>query len=594
MSFGEHHLQGTPAAPGAVLGALHLLEPIQVVVEEREIEDTEVEAEITRFRDAAAAAREELSSLRERVAREIGESEAGIFDAHQMVLEDPLLLLEVTKCIRIERRNAEYSLRQVMQNLAESFASLQDDVLKERASDIIDVGNRVLRHFGAVVERHIAELPEPCIVVAHDLSPSETAGIDPEKVLGLAIEVGGPTSHTAILARSLGIPAIVGVEGLVDAARRALAEDRAHRPAVGIDGSTGRIVVRPGAETARQFHRAREEFESFTLSLRNLASLEAVTTDGLYVEIAANIGVPAEISGAREQNARGVGLYRTEYLFLDRATLPDEEEQYRHYRVLAEAFPDDPVTIRTIDIGGDKFLSAVRAPKEMNPFLGLRAIRLSLAEPDAFRAQIRAVLRASAHGKIRLLFPMVSVIEELEAALGHVAEVAADLRDAGIPIAGKVPVGIMIETPAAVLAGDLLAAQSDFFSIGTNDLVQYTLAVDRAHGALSHLYQPLQKSILRLLERTVEEAARAGIDVSVCGEMAADPMAIPLLLALGIRHLSMSPASIPVAKKFIRSISLNESREVLQEAWGSRTEADVRRVIENRFWDRLASLKPGH
>lgn len=586
----EVRLTGTPAAPGAAVGPIHLVEPAHVAVEAREVPPDAVEAEIGRFRDAVAAARGELATLRERVAREIGDSEAGIFDAHQMVLEDPLLHLEVSKRIRDERRNAAHALQEVMEALAETFANLDDEVMRERAADIVDVGRRVLRHLAPSPPPSAREIPRPSVVIARDLSPSETATMDPEKVLAIAIEVGGPTSHTAILARGLGIPAVVGVAGLMEAARAAAREGRT--PAAGVDGGGGLVVLEPSARTVRELEGAREAYETFLLGLRDLAPLEAETIDGVVVDVAANIEVPAEIAAAREQGARGIGLYRTEYLFLDRAVLPDEEEQYRHYRVAAEAFPDDTVDVRTIDIGGDKFLSTVQAPKEMNPFMGLRAIRLSLAEPEAFRTQIRAILRASLHGKVRILFPMISVPEELEAAIDHVADVAADLRRAGHAIADPFPVGIMVETPAAALSADLLAERCAFFSLGTNDLVQYALAADRAHERLAYLYQPLQAAILRLVERTVEAGRARGVAVSVCGEMAADPLAIPVLLGLGIRRLSMSPAAIPLAKKMIRSISLAEAEEALAEVRLCRTEAEVRKRLEDRFWDRLVALKP--
>lgn len=548
-----------------------------------------MEAEIRRFRAAVSAAAGELLTLRDRVAGEIGDAEAGIFDAHHLVLEDPLLLLEVAKRIREERRNAEAALEEVMRSLAEAFSGLDDDVMRERAADIVDVGQRVLRHLSGGPESPSLASGDPAIVVARDLSPSETAAMDPDKVLGIAIEVGGPTSHTAILARGLGIPAVVGVAGLLEAVDRCGGEVPL---LAGVDGGEGMVYLRPSAATIRDLGAARDAYETFALSLRDLADVEAITTDGIPVAVAANLEVPAELAAAREQGARGIGLYRTEYLFLNRPVLPDEEEQYRHYRVAAEAFPEDSIDIRTIDVGGDKFLSTIKMPRETNPFLGLRAIRLSLAEPETFRTQIRAILRASAHGRVRMLFPMVSVPEELDAALEHVEEAAADLRRRGVPFEEPVPVGIMIETPAAALSADILAERSAFFSLGTNDLIQYALAADRAHERLSYLYQPLYLGVIRLMERTIEAARTRGIEVSVCGEVAGDPLVIPILIALGIRRLSMSPGLIPLAKKMIRSFSYREALEALEEARGQRTEADVRRLLEDRFWDRLAAIKP--
>ncbi|RMH54019.1 MAG: phosphoenolpyruvate--protein phosphotransferase [Candidatus Hydrogenedentota bacterium] len=573
----EH--RGRPISPGIAIAPLQLLRRSPVEFESRPIEPSSIEQEFERFENAVTAARIELLRLREKTEEEIGEQEAAIFDAHLMILEDPLLHMQVRKRLGERYRNVESILAEVVGELESSFASLDDPRMVERASDIVDVGERVLCHLQGRLPAEL-EIAEPVILVEPDMAPSTTALLDPEIIRGLVVGGGGETSHTAILARALGIPTVGISRDVLDAWRSGT-------PAV-LDGSAGRVILDPSPEIREEYKKRAAERIAFQLELLHRSKLDTTTRDGEPVQVAANIEMPSEIGVARENAAAGIGLYRTEFLFMNRREPPDEEEQYHHYLVAAEAFPEEAVVIRTIDVGGDKFLSQADLSREMNPYLGLRAIRFSLHHPDLFRVQLRAILRAAREtGNIRLMFPMVSCLEELTAALGHIGECAEEL-DLALE---DIDVGIMVETPAAALRAGTFARYVEFFSIGTNDLVQYTMAAERGNEMLANLQYPFHPAILTLLERIVSAARATGIGCAVCGEAAGDLISLPLFLGAGIRELSVSPRRIPVVKEFIRSLEVAECEGVFREALECEFSSDVSKLLEERFREREARLR---
>jgi phosphotransferase system enzyme I (PtsI) len=571
-------IEGVPISPGIAHAAPRTLHGIRVRPDAREIDGEEVGRELDRFQKAVAATRAELIALRERTAEEIGESEAGIFDAHLLVLEDPLLHLEVSRKLAAEQRNVEAVLLAVIEGLTARFAELNDDIMRERAADIADVGAHIIRHLMGLASEPIA-IEEPCVLMATEIPPTIAASFDAEMVLGFVAEIGGPTSHTAIIARALGIPAVVLPPGSIEELRGAAL--------LIVDGRSGVVIADPDEATRADYDERSRSLIEHEILLRRRSGLEAVTSDGRQVAIAANIELPSEIVVAREHGAAGVGLFRTEFLFMNRRHLPDEEEQYRHYRVVAEAFSDAPVVIRTIDIGGDKFLSEIHVPREMNPYLGMRAIRLSLRYPEIFRIQLRAILRASRHGRVKVMFPMISCLDEVSGAMAALADCAAEL---GIDH-DEIEVGIMVETPSAAMTADHLGRFLDFFSIGTNDLIQYTMAAERGNDRLAHLNRATQPAVIRLLERIVAASRAHEIECSVCGETASDLSILPLLVGLGISSLSMNPRRIPAVKEMIRSLSARECEETLAEVRDLPYANAVEERIRARFGERIAEIE---
>jgi phosphoenolpyruvate-protein phosphotransferase (PTS system enzyme I) len=570
-------LRGVGVSPGIVLGRALVLEGPHLAVYRMDVPASGIEAEVRRFRSAVRRAWRQLRTLCGRVQAEAGESYARVFEAQILILKDRALLQETLDLIRRERVNAEWAFRTVVGRYTEAFARLVDPGLRERGTDIEDVEARVQAILTGSRSRHdLAGLAEDVIVVSPWLSPSDAAGLDRGHVVGLAIDGGGPTSHTAIIASALGIPAVAGLR---DASRLLRTGDL-----LVLDGSEGVILKDPtDKETAvwreRQARLARRETD--LLALRDLP---AVTRDGVRVRLLANIELPEEMRVARLCGAEGVGLYRSEYLYLTRAQgPPGEEELYRVYRDLAESALPHDVVIRSLDLGGEEQPSPVRGRPESNPVLGLRAIRLCLKHEELFRTQLRAIFRAAAHGGVRLMFPMVSGLEELRRARAIVDSVRRDLEKEGVSFAPEVPLGIMIEVPAAALIAERLAREVDFFSIGTNDLIQYALAIDRGNEAVAYLYEPLHPAILVLIRRVAEAAGAAGVSVSVCGEMAANPVAVVVLLGLGITELSMNPASIPPVKNLIRGLSIAESRAAVEEALRLDTAAEVDAAVRRRI-----------
>jgi phosphotransferase system enzyme I (PtsI) len=547
---GERVYRGIPVAGGVAHAKILRLGQTNHDIPDHRLTEEEVAAEQERFQRGLVETRRQIAEVQHRVKTAMGAQEAGIFDAHLLVLEDPTLLDKVSRAIQ-GGTNAETAFRDVTTKYAAALAAMDDDYLRERAADVHDVANRVLGNLlGVVSEADLSRLTEPVLIVAPDLSPSTTALLDRSKVLGFATDAGGKTSHTAIMARKLRIPAVVG---LGDVTRRVHSGEYAL-----IDGHGGVLTVNPTDATLFQYGQIRERRAALEQRLADLREQPAVTMNGTRLVLAANIEGPADIPGVKESGAEGVGLFRTEFLFLNPAAPPDEEQQYAVYREVTAAFAPAPVVIRTLDIGGDKLFAGQH--HEANPFLGWRAIRISLADPAIFKPQLRAILRASAHGNVKLMYPMISCLEELLAANRLLAECRAELRQAGVPFDEKMEVGAMIEVPSAALIARTLAPHVNFFSLGTNDLTQYTLAVDRLNARVAHLHTPTHPAVLRLIQLTIEAGHAAGCWVGVCGEMAGDPAVIPLLVGLGVDELSATPAVVPAAKFLLRRLKLAEAQ----------------------------------
>lgn len=524
-------------------------------VPEQHLAEADVPAEVQRLEKALIKTRHQILKMQEEVGERLGAQEGAIFDAHLLVLEDPVFIEEVTRRIINERLTAEYAFQQVADKFIHGLSTIDDDYLRERAADMRDVTSRILNNLlGHSLESEMYRLTEPCIIISHDLSPSQTAQIDKRFVLGFGTDVGGKTSHTAIMARSLRIPAVVGLENA--------SQVMVNGQYALLDGFNGVVVVNPTDQTLFEYGQLARRQVTLDERLRETRDQPAVTLDGVRITLSANIEQPTDAEAVVQSGAEGVGLFRTEYLFINRDTLPSEEEQYQAYRQVAVALKGQPVIIRTLDLGGDKFLSHLQVPQEMNPFLGWRAIRFCLQEKEIFRSQLRAILRASAEGNIKMMYPMISSVTEVEQANALVDEYKSELRKENIAYNAKLEIGVMIEIPSAAIAAGSLARKVNFFSVGTNDLIQYSLAVDRLNEKIAHLYEPTHPAILQLIHMAVEAARRNGIWVGVCGEMAADPLVAPLLLGLGVEELSVAPLSVPKIKFLIRRMKMTEAREL--------------------------------
>ena len=537
-------LHGIPASAGLATGPVYLIRTETLRAQRTDAPDTA--AELQRLDEALARATAEIEALRLRTAEKVCEAEAQVFEAHALMLADPALVDAARALVETEHVNAAWAFQSAGDEMAEMLAALDDAYLRERAADVRDVTLRVVRILLGRASTSLLDLREPSIIVARDLTPSETAQMDHDLILGFATDIGGPTSHTVIFARTLGIPAVVGLGNLSELA---LHGDRAI-----VDGAAGDVILDPDIGALDEAARRQAVLEERKQRLHALIQLPSITLDNHRVELAANIGNAAQAAQAIKHGAQGSGLFRTEFLYMDRSTLPTEQEQYEAYRQALEAMAPHAVVIRTLDIGGDKHLDALPLPQEANPFLGLRALRLCLERKDLFKVQLRALLRAAAHGKLRIMYPMVQSLQELQSANALLAEARQELEAEGAVI-GTPEVGIMVEIPAAAVIADLLAPHVDFFSIGTNDLIQYTLAVDRMNERVSHLYQPFHPAVLRLIRNVCQAAHNAGKWCGMCGEMAADPVAAPLLLGLGLDEWSMSAPSIPAVKEVIRVVS---------------------------------------
>jgi phosphoenolpyruvate-protein phosphotransferase (PTS system enzyme I) len=561
---------GIAASPGIGVGPIQLVVAEEYSVKEFAIPDDRIEDEVAFFEKALDASRRDLAQIRHGIAAELGESEAGIYDAQMLMVDDPELRRAVHESIR-RRRNAGVSFRDYMAAVATRLERVENEYLRERHADIMDIERRVLRHLMGDGHKGLRVLERPSVVIAHEIGPSDVALLDRERVLGFVAEVGGRTSHSALVARGRGIPAVVGVRGVMQAAK---AGD------LGIvDGFRGEVELDPAPAIATRYRARRARLEKGADELAALRDEPAVTPDGRRVELSANIELPGEIEAVLQVGADGVGLFRTEFFYLDRAELPSEEEQYRAYRSCAERMAPRPVIFRTMDLGGDKVASYLGTTHETNPFLGYRGIRFALAHPEVFRTQIRAIFRASAHGKARMMFPMIASLEELRAALALCRKATADLDREGAEYDHDLEIGIMIETPSAVWVADLLARESRFLSIGSNDLIQYTLAMDRDNERLAHLYEPLSPAVLRSLRHTVHAGHGAKRWVGVCGEMAGDPRTAILLIGLGVDELSVSCYDLPRVKAAIRSVTATRARDLAEQALARDSAEDVRKLL---------------
>ncbi len=574
--MGEIVLKGIPAAPGVACGSAFILDKQEFIVPPRSILEKEIPIEIARLEEALIKTREEILVIQKKISEEMGTQHAQIFDAHLLVLEDRSLIEQIVKGVKKDKLCVEYIFSKVLQQYVKIFSNIQDEYLRERKSDINDVGRRVIKNLIGESRLHeIESLKEEMVIIAHDLSPSDTASMFNKNVIGFATDIGGQTSHTAIMAKSLGIPAVVGLK---DATLHVNNQDF-----VIVDGRMGLLIINPTEATRSIYEKEQERIKTLKDRFADIKDLPAETKDGKTVSIFANLEFSEEIPTILSRGATGVGLYRTEYFYMNRLDLPSEEEQYEAYRHVAQSMAPFPVTIRTLDLGGDKFLSSVQIPRDMHPFLGWRAIRFCLARPDIFKTQLRAILRAGVHGKLRMMYPMISGVGELRQANAILNEVKNNLRDERIAFEENIEVGVMIEVPSAALTADLLAKEAHFFSIGTNDLIQYTLAVDRANEKVANLYEPGHPAILRLIKNVIDAAHKANIKVGLCGEMSGDPILALILLGLDLDEFSMTAYNILQIKQMIRSISFKDAKEVAEKALNLSTGVEVEEFSKSRL-----------
>ena len=573
----DRRIQGIPASPGIVVGFVHLLRWEVPDVRHRIIPDDHIPREIARLHDAIARAKERLGQLRARVESTAGAEEAAIFDVQLSILDDRELIRGVEELVR-QNIAAEKAFDLVMLEWRTRFSRHSSAMLREKVSDLTDVQIRVMSILLDLPDHDPVDLPPGAnaILVTHDLTPSLTVQLEKKAIMAIATDAGTRTSHVAILARSLGLPAIVGL-------RNATAELKGGERVV-LDGSTGMLAINPTDEEITAYHELQREEAVAEAALADMAALEAITLDGVRVTLRANVDIPEEAEAAARSGAEGVGLMRTEFLVVGRASMPDEDEQYRAYRRVMEAFVGFPVIIRTFDIGGDK-LPIGGFPVEANPFLGWRAIRMCLDQPEMFKTQLRALLRAAVHGDLRIMLPLIVSLDEVLAARALLDEAAAELTERGAEFRADIPLGVMIETPAAAVASDTLTREVDFFSIGTNDLVQYTLAVDRGNANLAPRFTPLHPAVLRLIKRTVEVAELGDIDVAVCGEMASQPLMAFALLGLGVRQMSVAPRSVPLVKRIVRSVTAAHAKLAASAALRALTAEQARFELARRLAD---------
>lgn len=572
----RHVLEGVGVSPGYAIGPAHLIAPQKLIIRKYHLLPEEVTTELDRFEEALRASEAQLAALKAHL-QDARDEHYLILDAHQLMLRDVMLVDGVRQNIAEEGINAEWALKKVTRSIKRIFDNIDDEYFRERRSDVEFVSNRLLRNLCGYDQPGVGLLAEPSVVIAHDLSPAETASLVRGRVKGFAIDMGGKTSHTAIVARSLELPAVVALEQISEIVR---AGDE-----LIIDGRRGRVIVNPTPAERARYRAAQVLYEERLARLEEDQGEAATTLDGVEIRILANIERPQEALLAMEHGAEGVGLFRTEYLYMNRETLPSEEEQYEGYRMVLESAGERGATIRTLDLGGDKLSGQLKLDPGANPVMGLRAIRLCLHERELFKVQLRALLRASVHGSLRLLIPLISGMEEIEAVEALLDEVRADLWAEGVPFADDIPFGVMIELPAAAIMAPRIAERVDFFSIGTNDLVQYTLAVDRANEQIAHLYQPLHPAILWMIEHTIAAAKAAKIPVTLCGEMAGEPFYAPILLALGLESFSMNAASVPLVKSALRSLSVAQSR-----AWyDTQRHLDRSAHLEDALYEILSS-----
>jgi phosphotransferase system enzyme I (PtsI) len=569
-------LKGIPAAPGVAMGHALVFDSEALAAPKRAITAAQVQQEVVRLEEALAKTRQQITAIQKQISDELGQDHGEIFTAHLLVLEDQALREEIVQGLTSQLLNVETVFNDVIRRHLKVFSRTDDEYLRERTADIEDVRKRVLRNLLGKQSDTLAQLDQPCIIVARDLSPSETAPMHKRNVLAFVTDVGGRTSHTAIMAKSLAIPAVVG---------SAMGTKRIQKgDFIIVDGSRGEVIIDPDPPTIKKYETEQRRNQEMDRQLLQLKDLPAETLDKHKVVLSANIELPDEVPSVIAHGADGIGLFRSEFLYLNRSDFPGEEEQYQAYSTVARQLAPQPVIVRTMDLGGDKFFSPLQLPTEMNPFMGWRAIRLSLARPEMFRTQLRAILRASVHGNLKLMYPMISGVEELRRSNEILREVQQEMERQGLPFNKEIEVGAMIEVPSAALTCDLLAPEVDFFSIGTNDLIQYSLAVDRVNEKIAYLYEPTHPAILRLIKRIIDTGHEHKIWVGMCGEMAGEPALALLLLGMGLDEFSTSPVQLPIVKQIIRSVEQSFAKSVVEQALQLKTGKEVEAFL-------LASLR---
>jgi len=568
-------LKGIAVSGGVGIGTVLTLRKDELSVPKRRIAHDEISREIYRLEEALIETRREISDLQKKISQEIGFDHGRIFEAHFLVLEDRVLIEDVIKQIKNNKVNVEYAFSQSVKKYVDTLLRLNDEYLRERVIDIEDIARRVLRTMLKEKAATLGNLKEKVVIVAHDLGPSQTASLPKENVLGFVTDIGGRTSHTAIIARTLRIPAVVGLETAT--------ENIKSGDTIIVDGSSGEVIVNPTDKVLKEYEKKSTRYDKEIKAIHIPKALRPSTKDGKEVIVSANIELPEELSLVKQYGAEGIGLYRTEYIFLGRRDLPSEEEQYEAYRTVAKKVKPHPVVFRTIDIGGDKFLSRPQVPHEMSPFLGWRAIRFCLARPEVFKTQLRAILRASTEKNVNVMFPMISGIEELRQAKAILDECKLELRKENKRFDQKLTIGTMIEVPSAALTADALAKESDFFSIGTNDLIQYSLAVDRANEKVAYLYEPGHPAVLRLIKRIIDAAHQSNTWVGMCGEMSGEPIFSFLLLGLGLDKFSMSPPQIPKIKELIGNVKFSDAQKIAAKALNILTAKEVEKYLQDEL-----------
>ncbi|QUJ66737.1 phosphoenolpyruvate-protein phosphotransferase PtsI [Photobacterium sp. GJ3] len=565
-------ISGILASPGIAFGKALLLQEEEITLDKSPISADQLDKEIECFFNARQKSSEQLEVIKEKARATFGEEKEAIFEGHIMLLEDEELEEEIIAFIKDNKVRAAYAIHAIIEEQATTLESLDDEYLKERATDIRDIGNRVVKNALGINIVNLSAINEEVILVANDLTPSETAQINLNYVLGFVTDIGGRTSHTSIMARSLELPAIVGTNDITKQVNNG--------DMLVLDAINNQIVINPTADEMAKFKTIRDEYQAEKDELAKLKDLPAITLDGHQVEVCGNIGTVKDCDGVNRNGGEGVGLYRTEFLFMDRDTLPTEDEQYQAYKDVAQAMQGQAVIIRTMDIGGDKDLPYMDLPKEMNPFLGWRAVRISLDRREILRAQLRAILRASAHGKLRIMFPMIISVEEIRELKNELETYKAELREEGLAFDETIEVGVMVETPAAAAIAHHLAKEVEFFSIGTNDLTQYTLAVDRGNELISHLYNPMSPAVLTVIKQVIDASHAEGKWTGMCGELAGDERATLLLLGMGLDEFSMSAISIPRIKKVIRNSNFADVKLMAEQALAMPTAAEIEAHVE--------------
>ncbi len=565
-------IKGIPASSGITMGKALAIKKADIVIEKKTV--SSVESEKNRFLDSIREAKEQVERIRINTEKKIGKEKAEIFGAHLMMLEDTELIGAVSTKIE-EGVNAEYAVKETIEMFSAIFEQMENEYMRERAADVKDIGNRLINVLLGISDNSLAAIDGECIIVTKDLTPSDTAQMDTQKVLGFVTDMGGRTSHSAIMARTLEIPAVVGTK---DATSNINNGDY-----IIVDGNEGLVIVNPDKVTIEKYEATRQKELKAKQELSIYVNAESKTLDGRRVEVAANIGRPGDLEGVIRNGAEGVGLFRTEFLYMDRDNFPSEEEQFEAYKEVLERMQGKPVIIRTLDIGGDKKLTYLPIGDEMNPFLGYRAIRICLDRKDIFKTQLRALYRASIYGNLKIMFPMISNLKEIFAAKQVIAEIKEELDRDKLEYSDSVKVGIMIEIPSAAVMSDILAKHVDFFSIGTNDLIQYTTAVDRMNEKIAHLYDPFNTSVLRLIKTVIDNGHKSGIEVGMCGEMAGDPTLVPILLGFGLDEFSMSASSMLNARKIINNMNYEKAKNAAQEVLSMETSDEIKEYANSAF-----------